>query len=566
MYMKKSKKFKIIIASLLLVSLSGNIFAATVSDNDGSAFISKSEFDSLKANFQAQIDSYNTSIDGKIDAAIAAYLAGIKISAQSIKPIIFQDAAEYGVISIDSKNPLDYCYGIPRLQNDQSQSRFLTNAQVYSGGSTTGLVMTRKWKQPEKPKSGTRSRHFATKSVITKLVQDETTKTNSIAQWEGYRKECDDLVKSMNTVRDTTWNVGSGTAQNGLTLSSNAYVVLETINTQTNTNLIGKAWYTTRDKQISGSTYTSINMSTTETFYVKSIAHDWGTNVYPFVSVLQNYNYDMFSNKDRDYNLNYDGTYMRYFQPDTVSERYDNQAVYKWTAYGGLTASQNVGNPYRLAYNGSSDVKCAWYSISASTNRYQTGNMGFVWGRLWNNTDGAKTLNYRVPMLGFERTYLQSWKQIYLAGTEGIATFEKAKKRTAADSVLTSPKDSSAVYLGLTAGFPIIKLDKYEKLKFDAIFKDTKKDYVIWVSNKPFSSTGHPDDDTNCLELKGLTKASNTSRGYLVKNGSGTFETPKYKDAGYVYLKWGIYNDTKAKIGGGILKPTGYATVTHEPE
>ena len=564
--MKKSKKFKIIIASLLLVSLSGNIFAAAVSDNDGSAFISKSEFDSLKANFQAQIDNYNTSIDGKIDAAIAAYLAGIKISAQSIKPIIFQDAAQYGVISIDSKNPLDYCYGIPRLQNDTSQTRFKPNESITSGGATTGLVMTRKWKQPTKPQPNTRSRHFATKSVITKLVQDETTKTNSIAQWEGYRKECDDLIKSLAVVRDTEWHTGTGTAQNGLTFT-NAYCVMENIYPVTNKNVIGENLFVHRDKQISGTTYTSINMSTTEFFNSKSITHDWGTNVYPFVTVLQNYNYDMFSNKDRDYNYYYTGTYKRYFKPDTINETYDNQARYTWNP-GGYTASGNlVGNPFRYGYNGNAEVKCAWYSISAWTCKYQTGSITIASNRLWNNnSSGAKTLQYRVPMIGFETTYLQSWKQIYLAGTEGIATFEKAKKLTAANSILTSPKNSSNVYLGLTAGFPIIKLDKYEKLKFDAIFKDTKKDYVVWVSNKPFSSTGHPDDDTNCLELKGLTKASNTSRGYLVKNGSGTFETPKYKDAGYVYLKWGIYNDTKANIGGGVLQPTGYATVIHEPD
>lgn len=564
--MKIINKFKIIIATLLVVTLNVNSFAAVVADNDGSAFISKSEFDSLKANFQAQIDNYNSSIDGRIDAAIAAYLAGIKISAQSIKPIIFQDAAQYGVISIDSKNPIDYCYGIPRLQNDQAQSRFKPGESISSSGSTTGLVMTRKWKQPTKPKSGTRSRHFATKSVITKLVQDDTTNTNSIAQWEGYRKECDDLLKSLYTVRVNDWGTSAATAQNGLTFAS-AYCIMESISPVTNKNVIGETLFYHRDKQVTGgSTYTSINMSNSDGFTTKSITHDWGTNVYPFVTVLQNYNYDMFSNKDRDYNFYYTGTYKRYFKADTLSDTYDNQATYTWSP-GGYQATQNVGNPFRYGYDGNSDVKCAWYSISAWTCKYQTGNIGISSNRLWNNnSSGSKTLQYRVPMIGFETTYLKSWKQIYLAGTEGIATFEKAKKRTAADSVLTSPKDSSAVYLGLTAGFPIIKLDKYEKLKFDAIFNDTKKDYVIWVSNKPFSSTGHPDDDTNCLELKGLTKASNTSRGYLVKNGSGTFETPKYKDAGYVYIKWGVYNATKANIGGGILKPTGYATVTYEPE
>jgi hypothetical protein len=59
--------------------LSINCFAAAVSDNDGSAFITKAEFDSLKNNFQSQIDQYNTSIDAKIDEAIASYLSGITI-------------------------------------------------------------------------------------------------------------------------------------------------------------------------------------------------------------------------------------------------------------------------------------------------------------------------------------------------------------------------------------------------------------------------------------------------------------------------------------------------------
>ena len=58
-------------------------FGAVVGDNDGSAFITKAEFDSLKNNFQSQIDQYNTSIDSKIDGAIASYLKGINISQSS---------------------------------------------------------------------------------------------------------------------------------------------------------------------------------------------------------------------------------------------------------------------------------------------------------------------------------------------------------------------------------------------------------------------------------------------------------------------------------------------------
>ena len=78
-----NKIFKKIIVIVLIFIISVNNFAAVVSDNDGSAFITKAEFDSLKNNFQAQIDQYNTSIDNKIDGAIAAYLVGIRLSKET---------------------------------------------------------------------------------------------------------------------------------------------------------------------------------------------------------------------------------------------------------------------------------------------------------------------------------------------------------------------------------------------------------------------------------------------------------------------------------------------------
>ncbi len=75
---RKMFKKALCLSFALLICI--NTFAAVVSDNDGSAFITKAEFDSLKNNFQSQIDQYNTSIDSKIDGAIAAYLAGIRVT------------------------------------------------------------------------------------------------------------------------------------------------------------------------------------------------------------------------------------------------------------------------------------------------------------------------------------------------------------------------------------------------------------------------------------------------------------------------------------------------------
>lgn len=93
------------VALFLVLILSIDSFAAVVSDNDGSAFITKAEFDSLKNSFQSQIDQYNTSIDSKIDGAIASYLAGIKVSTSE-------------KINLDSKT--EYRFPLVMFYNDNS--------------------------------------------------------------------------------------------------------------------------------------------------------------------------------------------------------------------------------------------------------------------------------------------------------------------------------------------------------------------------------------------------------------------------------------------------------------
>ena len=87
-------------ALLLVLLLSIESFAAVVSDNDESAFITKAEFDSLKNNFQNQIDQYNTSIDSKIDGAIASYLAGIKVEKMTDLPSLVEKYKDIYLIII----------------------------------------------------------------------------------------------------------------------------------------------------------------------------------------------------------------------------------------------------------------------------------------------------------------------------------------------------------------------------------------------------------------------------------------------------------------------------------
>lgn len=83
MYNKKTLNrilVNMIVFILLIVSFASH--SAIVSDNDGSAFVTKSEFEAIKKNFNNQVEQYNLSIDGKIDGAIASYLAGVRLSVE----------------------------------------------------------------------------------------------------------------------------------------------------------------------------------------------------------------------------------------------------------------------------------------------------------------------------------------------------------------------------------------------------------------------------------------------------------------------------------------------------
>lgn len=81
---------KRLIFLIVAVLISTNCFAAVVSDNDGAAFVTKAEFEAMKTSFNEQIDKYNSSIDNRIDGAIASYLAGINIDKKEEIPMPLQ--------------------------------------------------------------------------------------------------------------------------------------------------------------------------------------------------------------------------------------------------------------------------------------------------------------------------------------------------------------------------------------------------------------------------------------------------------------------------------------------
>ena len=106
---KSTKLLKRFAALFLVVLLSCESFAAVVSDNDGAAFITKAEFDSLKNSFQAQIDDYNANVDSKIENAINGYIAGVK-SAKTTKLNVLYPKKDSSYQNIKWTSKTDYSY------------------------------------------------------------------------------------------------------------------------------------------------------------------------------------------------------------------------------------------------------------------------------------------------------------------------------------------------------------------------------------------------------------------------------------------------------------------------
>lgn len=83
--MKKYMKYiKRITALLVIAALNVHTFAST-SSNDGSAFITKADFDELVVDFNNKMSEYQSALNAKIDNAVANYIAGMSVvSTQTI--------------------------------------------------------------------------------------------------------------------------------------------------------------------------------------------------------------------------------------------------------------------------------------------------------------------------------------------------------------------------------------------------------------------------------------------------------------------------------------------------
>ena len=528
--MKLIVKRIVSLISILCIISSYTVFSA-VGGNDGSAFITKAEFDAVVNTFNEQMDNYENNLGSKIDGAIANYLAGLSNVSTVSRKILLPNAANSGVLSISSNAKLDYDYGVPQFRGTAARADALAASKYTQNQGGSCFVVTMNM-------NSTADDYKIKKTVISNL-NESTTSLKSTAKWEGYYENGYDIVNcsyiESNDIynRITSWN------------TSGTYWSVEHAMLKSNENYIGNNGSVVSFR-MTNSSGAQANNGYMFSAAPSSIDHIWGDNTSPYISVFTSYDYDMFSNMDRDKNWGYDGNYMTSFDGET----WNNKSYTKTGSYGRVFTTSIFNKAFGTT---------SFYAVSGVTNK----NTFSANHTTSNNVCSLVATNkYYVPMVGFERTYLTNWKQIYDGNTTTIADFESSKhssSTTVANAVLTD-KDG-VKYMSVASGFPLIKLNKGEKFSYTLKFKDLSKNYVVWVSDRPFNLDTHPDTN-DCIEISGLEKANRTDKGYMVYNGKGEFSTNNMNEDCILYLKWGIYNSDKSKIAGGRLMPEQEGIIT----
>ena len=468
-------------------------FSAVVSDNDGSAFITKAEFDSLKNIFQSQLDSYNENIDTKIDNAIASYLIGIKIQKQ--KQLIFldpdwKDIYEINGQGIANKYDAPYKNFILNIGYTNYQNTWTSTAHY-----NAKLVDTIKNTQ--------------TRALVEAFEQETYSYDNVYPVWQGLNTEfieemsCTTMGTKYNTTSSTEYYF-PGAGVNLLRFNLVRYTRYNDGYKESN----GSRWTATIDRWInSGSTAYSGEMSTLEWKYV-------------------NNNFIVAPNDKYKYK------HIMCFDSMVPIGVTDKDWLKVW--YVGDDDQDSAGN-YKYWYQDNWTIE-GLYGYCENTDAGATANIGrnLAANLLWPAAKGSTTSTDRRPHVGLLPSLLDHTKLVQIDGTRIV-------------------EDEGTNYYGpyyetLGVGYAAFFVKKDTKFSWDLTINDcllnpcsasptayTDGKYRIYLSIGGFGSGTSP--------AYGATKLTHTEEGveydyWETTNNSVSIKNVEIPESGILYIKW----------------------------
>lgn len=521
-----------VISIMCIICISINTYCIEVSDNDGSAFITKAEFDALKSSFQSQIDTYNQSIDSKIDTAIASYLSGISIAKEADLQIKSQADKVYCMQYKTSSETKDMKYSYVRPYINYTNTGW---ARWTSQNATYGWYFV--FKPNTKLTTGTR--------LYIKNTIDSSSSFAGCAEWDGYATG----VSEMQTwiCDDVAYNSGWGyhIRTGGIGMGMNHCAPIKnTVNSGRNW-IVGypgiDIYYETRGNTslTSAKDYFNIyvlNLSRSETAISNKNLIIWQPETYYCFTEndkLRDYMFDAkasISGWDTS-NTSAEKTYMDITRPTTMGQEGKND--FKELFTGATSAS--------MSYH-QKNISEGWKSDTSMVDIKSYINTSL--------TDYGYT-NYRQPytMQGFPWYSINNWKQLYCSANDWAAVAQSSKTNS---SLIHPP--SSTTHVSLMGGWPIIDVTKSMEYKYEIEFEDTV-DHVVWAKLEPFT-TNDANTEAGTIKWESATPlATGFKNAALVTSGNKITLDFKTEDDGVLYLKWAKKPSSGTTCtGGGTIK------------
>ena len=480
-------------------------FGAVVSDNDGSAFITKAEFDSLKNDFQSQIDQYNTSIDSKIDGAIASYLAGIKVEKKQQKRIVL---ANWNNVSM-TNYALSNEWKIPNV-----------NLSVGMNGTTVNAYPVRSWMTTwwaQAQINYTRPSSTRCKRLIVDAGNESSTMP-AYVYWIGRALNevdsisCNRLQYIDGTTDADLWAIGE---------TSNSYFDFTNItriyagyfsNLNTGTTDIWSPrfyWCGVDSGGHTGPSYktpTSI-MSKMNATSIQLLPVDGQLYEYEHILTWQNYDFPQLTDPDWLGHL-------RYIENAAITREQVLQVASKSSRWHANSTS-NQSMDHR------SSAQASYAQTTPKTfNAYYSGEDG--------RTDTTAFVGVGI----INRTY--DSEHIYQSSTEFTDTVDG--------------RDLKVGNLNLIQGFPILAAKEGDKitleLEFDNLYKNGVLQSVmeqdVYLSTIPFGSGATLTDETKRIKCDGQP----TGQNYMTTTDNKIKLVFEMNETSIVYLKWKPHNDS----------------------
>lgn len=509
--MRKStiSKTRKIAAIILVVLMSLDGFAAVVSDNDGAAFITHAEFDSLKNDFINQVTAFETALDDKITNAISAYVANAKQSKKEKRLKVtsgdtwtFYSNAEYPT----------YAEGKPYVHGNSVKGHA-------ANLNSTNTSHTQDWMAVEIPgKSAYKTNGGFAKNFVKNVNKG---KSNSFAgeryyaEYDGYyTDEGEDITLggwngSISTsdwlwTTSTSWTIkfnGNWTFTN-LALPASLYGGYDIFES----NPDGRAGVDLRGQaaaRIVGTKKVNNNIS-----------------IWNDISDSRWYDADM---KNR--------VGITLTDPEIKRIGKGTDFTSWWADVAGTTALTYVG--FRLEYNSSG----YWYSHSnGGEGRVSKSISSYSFQTTAQSNAGESYLKMANDPNGLQ------WKYLWTALTDGAASslVSTLNESTLKDTIKARYRaaliydNNEKPHLSLNAGYPFIIVKKGEKVDWQFDISDTTHAIVVGRYG-PFSSSGNPLNECDVEFTNGRTSNNKYFDAYSSATNRIRFEA---KENGMIFLKW----------------------------